>query len=298
MDFDFMGLIKNLNDGLYLVDKHRKIVFWNDMSEKITGFPAAQVVGSFCYDNILMHIDAEGRKICTDLCPLAHTINDGIPRSAEVFLHHRDGHRVPVIVRITPLKDKNGKIIGAAELFSEFGSKSLLMDRIHSLEKLAMIDHLTGLPNRHFMEKELLAGLNEMEREWRFFAIIFLDIDNFKSFNDTYGHSAGDNILKIVSKTLLSASRPYDVFGRWGGEEFLGIIRNVDIKLLKQICERYRVLIEKSNVEIGGKQVNITVSIGTAMAQVDDTVQSAVDRADAMMYESKKKGKNRITVHE
>ena len=83
-----------------------------------------------------------------------------------------------------------------------------------------------------------------------------------------------------------------------GGEEFLGIIRNIDIARLKQICERYRVLIEKSNAEINGKQVNVTVSIGAAMARVDDTVQSAVDRADAMMYESKKMGKNKLTVQE
>jgi len=298
LDFDFNDFLKNLNNGLYIVDKKRKILFWNKMAEKITGYMASDIVGSYCYDNILMHIDAQGRHLCTGLCPLDHTIKDGHPRYAEIFLHHKDGHRIPVIIRTTPLRDSKRNIIGAAELFSESCDKDRLTEKIHALEKLALIDHLTGLPNRLFIEREIVSDLNEMERSWRFFAILFLDIDNFKDFNDRYGHASGDMILKTISKTLLSNSRPYDVFGRWGGEEFLGIIRNVDIKQLREICERYRILIEESKVEINGKQLNVTVSIGAVMARVDDTVQSLVDRADAMMYESKKKGKNRVSIQE
>ena len=296
MIYDLNDLLENLNDGLYFVDKSRKIIYWNKKAQEITDYGPDEVVGYRCSDNILMHVDAEGHQMCKGMCPLADTITDGMSRKMEAYLHHRKGHRIPVLIRTTPLKNDQGEIIGAAELFTDISTQEDLKEKINKLEALAMLDHLTRLPNRHFIEQELQSSLQEMSRTGHIFGIIFLDIDGFKEFNDEYGHIQGDRILRIVANTLKASSRPYDLFGRWGGEEFLGIIRNVDPQLLYKIGDRYRILIENSTLRMDNKFLGITVSIGATMAKQSDSISSIIHRADQLMYESKRKGKNVITI--
>jgi PAS domain S-box-containing protein len=113
------ALIDHLYDGVYYVDRGRRIRYWNQGAERLTGFAAASVVGHFCYDNLLNHVDASGTQLCRDGCPLAATMVDGEPREAEVFLRHREGHRVPIRVRTSPVRDREDKVIGAVEIFDD-----------------------------------------------------------------------------------------------------------------------------------------------------------------------------------
>ena len=96
----------------------------------------------------------------------------------------------------------------------------------------------------------------------------------------------------MVADTLSSTARPFDLFGRWGGEEFLGIIRNVDLDSLIKVGERCRVLIEKSYIPVAEKFLNITISIGATVPQPGDTMDSILKRADELLYQSKEKGRN------
>ena len=112
-------IIENLHDGLYFVDRDRVITYWNKAAEQISGFTANEVVGKSCSDNILTHVDSEGNSLCTGECPLAATIVDGNPREAEVYMHHKGGHRIPVSVRVSILTDRDGIIIGGIELFTD-----------------------------------------------------------------------------------------------------------------------------------------------------------------------------------
>ena len=119
----FEKIIDNLREGLYFVDRNRVITYWNKAAERISGFTADEVVGKSCTDNVLNHIDGDGQNLCTGLCPLAATINEGEPRETEVFMHHKDGHRIPVSVRVSPLTNKEGNIIGGMELFSDISNQ-------------------------------------------------------------------------------------------------------------------------------------------------------------------------------
>ncbi len=287
------NILDNLPSGIYLTDLKRKILYWNKAAEKITGFRAKEVVGSHCFDNILIHIDEEGHNLCKTLCPLAKTISDGLPRrNAEIFLHHKNGHRASVKIHTIPLKDSNGNTIGAAEIFSDFSEFTAIETKIKELEKMAFFDKLSKLPNREHIESELDISFHEFKRYGLCFGVLFLYIDHFKNFNDTFGHDAGDLLLKTVARTLRSSSRPFDIFGRWGGEEFVGIIKNVDRHALVKIGNRYRKLIEKSSITLGNKPVGITVSIGATVAKNDDSKSSIIKRADLIMYECKQKGRN------
>ncbi len=287
-----MEILDKLDEGVYFVDRERKITYWNRGAERITGYGRDEVISSRCCDNILMHVDKNGENLCMGYCPLAKSMNDGSPVEAEVYLHHKNGHRVPVQVRIMPMRNVDGEITGSVEIFTEISGRNISMDIIEDLKRQVFVDPLTEMPNRRYMETVILARLNELSRyDWPF-ALIFIDIDHFKSINDNFGHNAGDETLKMVSKSLLHCSRSFDTVGRWGGEEFLAVTVNVDNERLYNIAERYRIIIENSQLEIADSRIGVTASLGATLARKGETLQSIVGRADSLMYSSKAAGRN------
>jgi diguanylate cyclase (GGDEF)-like protein/PAS domain S-box-containing protein len=292
----FQRVVESLNDGLYIVDRDRKITYWNSAAERISGFSAKEVVGSSCSENILTHVDGEGKQLCLDGCPFEQALQDGSPREADVYLHHKDGHRVPVSVRVSGLTDAKGDIIGGIELFTDISNQAANALKIKELEKLALIDPLTQLSNRRHMERVIQMRLEEKRRLKVLFGVFFIDIDFFKNINDAYGHNVGDRVLKYIARTFIVHSRPFDVYGRWGGEEFVGIIRNITVQDLELFGNRLRMLIERSYISYKKTKLHVTVSTGATMVKDDDTVETVIKRADSLMYESKKAGRNRLTL--
>jgi diguanylate cyclase (GGDEF)-like protein/PAS domain S-box-containing protein len=292
----YQRIIDNLHDGLYLVDRDRIITYWNKAAEQISGFNAHEVVDKPCSDNILTHVDSDGNSLCTSMCPLAASITDGKPREAEIYMHHKDGHRIPVSVRISPLTDREGTIIGGIELFTDISNQAANTLRVKELEKLALLDNLTQLANRNYVEREIQNRFEEKKRFNVPFGILFMDIDNFKKFNDRYGHDVGDDVLKFVAKTFIANARPFDLFGRWGGEEFLGIIRNINSKDLELLGNKLRSLIENSYIMSENEKLRVTISIGATPVDENDTIDSLIKRADILLYKSKTEGRNRLTL--
>jgi diguanylate cyclase (GGDEF)-like protein/PAS domain S-box-containing protein len=291
---ELMRLLGEISEGVYFTDRQRRITFWNKAAERISGFSSREVLGRGCADNILIHVDDQGRSMCRGLCPLARTLRDGRPRRSEIYLHHKDGHRLPVQVRTFPLRDEKRRKIGAIELFSDSSEKLDLGNRLEELQKLAMVDRLTGVANRYFSEKSLEARLEEFQRFAWPLGIIFFDIDDFKALNDRHSHRVGDRALKTVARTLQHNIRSIDQVGRWGGEEFIVILRNTDRKSLKRIAEKLRLLVEHSVFWEKGKPVRVTLSGGATLARPGDTLAGLVERADLLMYKGKKAGKNRV----
>jgi diguanylate cyclase (GGDEF)-like protein/PAS domain S-box-containing protein len=293
---NYKELMDNLFDGVYFVDSTRTIRYWNKAAETITGFTAADVLRKSCSEDILFHVDDEGSNFCNELCPLAKSAKDSSSLETELYLRHKEGHRIPVAIRITPIRDTSGEIIGTLELFGDISSKSATLLRIKELEKLSMTDPLTRIANRRYLESELQNRLQELVRfNWPF-GLLYMDLDHFKDINDTFGHEVGDLVLKAVAQTVVTNVRPFDLFGRWGGEEFISIMRNVDKDSLFHVGDRLRMLVEAGDVVIENKKVNVTVSLGGTMARPDDTVERLVNRADRLMFRSKAAGKNRLTV--
>jgi len=294
-DFYF-DILNNLFDGLYFVDRERRITFWNRTAASLTGYEAREVVGRRCADNILVHVDAEGRNMCEGLCPLARTLEDGESREAEVFLHHRQGHRLPVAVRVAPIRDAQGRITGAVEVFNDNTRRLAESQELEHLKELALVDPVTEVRNRHSLEISLASILKEVDRYNWPMGLLFVDIDRFKRVNDSYGHDSGDRVLKAVAQTLARSVRAFDVVGRWGGEEFVLIVRNITERNLAVLAEKIRVLVAKSFVTLAAAEVGVTVSIGATALVPGDTVDAAIARADRLMYKSKAAGRNRATV--
>ena len=294
----YKRLLESLPDGVYLVDPERRITYWNRGAEGISGFSASEVLGRRCMDNILQHTDDEGRVLCHDGCPLAAVMLDGIPRGMEVYLRHKEGHRVPITVRAEPLRDATGRVVGAVETFADSTPARAIRERNAQLEALAMLDPLTGSGNRRFIEARLLAGLDAFHRYgWRC-GVLLLDVDHFKRVNDVHGHLVGDRVLRMVARTLEGALRTVDSCGRWGGEEFLAVVSNATVSQLRNAAMRLRALVEQSALEHNGERILVTVSAGGATVRAGDTAGTILERVDRLLFRAKTLGRNRVEIEE
>lgn len=292
----FRTLLDSLYEGVYYVTPERRIEYWNKGAESISGFSLEEVRGKCCHDGLLMHTDDRGRQLCYTDCPLAHTLRDGLERRARVFLRHKEGHRVPVNVCITAVRDEDGTIVGGLEAFHDDTPTMAALKELDDLRQASRLCALTGVANRGYGEEVLVQRLEEVRRKVTSLAVFFIDVDHFKRINDELGHVTGDVVLRMVARSLSGAMRPYDLLVRWGGEEFLAVMPGVKSHELFEIGDRLRSLVESSSRIYSESKVCVTISVGGCLAQADDTVTSLLDKVDRLMYKSKDEGRNRVTV--
>lgn len=286
-------LLDNLHDGLYVTDRDRRIHYWNKAAERITGFSASEIVGRCCPDNILTHVDEHGKVLCLSDCPLVAAMDQGKSVEREVFLHHKMGHRVPVLVRASPILDDDGQVVGAVETFSDNSSKLEALERLEELQRIAFVDPLTGVGTRRYGEEMLHSRMEESRRYGWTFGIMSIDLDRLKEINDRYGHDLGDEALALVARTLVANVRSFDFVARWGGDEFLVIVTNLSPANLQALAEKLGSLVAASNVP-SVPDLQLTVSIGATFSHSSDTVQSLLKRADQLLYDGKGAGRNRV----
>ena len=289
----YQGLLDQISDGVYFVTRDRHITYWNHGAEQITGYSAEELLGHGCAEGILRHINDAGTQLCLHGCPLAGVMKDGKPREAHVYLHHKDGHRVPVTVKGSALRDSAGAITGSVEVFSARSTNMYAVQRRNLKDDLT--DPVTGLPPRRLGELNLKNLMQAVAEQVTTMGVLFIDADHFKNINDTFGHKTGDAVLRMVAKSTASGLRSADIPIRWGGEEFLVLLPGADEVGLHATAERIRTLVENSWIQEGEAQARVTVSIGATMALPSETPDDLVDRADRLMYASKHGGRNRVT---
>ncbi len=164
----------------------------------------------------------------------------------------------------------------------------------HRFEKDAMVDVLTGLKNRRWLEVQLPRLMDRNKRSEIPLSIIMFDVDYFKKFNDRYGHSAGDDVLSTVARFTLDSLRPTDLVARYGGEEFVVLLSRASAEQAWTVSERIRNFISESKVITGDGRVlpPVTISLGVAQAEPDDDMESLLKKADSAMYRAKSSGRN------
>jgi diguanylate cyclase (GGDEF)-like protein/PAS domain S-box-containing protein len=293
----YRAVLDYLEDGVYFVDRQKRVVLWNRGAENITGFSRGEVVGDLCGNRRLCHVDESGRLLCTTGCPIQVALDTGVPLDTEAYLQHRLGHRIPVRIRTSPLRNRQNQLVGAVEVFRSTSELRRQDQLIEELAHLAMIDDLTRLPNRRHFDLQLDRRLAELNRfGWRF-GILMIDLDNFKQVNDGFGHQVGDEVLRLVARTLSANCRTFDTIARWGGEEFGAIIANVREDELRTVAEKLRAMVEVSTLPGSqSESLQVTVSIGCAVANADETAAELVKRADEMLYAAKHAGRNRVSL--
>lgn len=284
-------LLDQMSDGVYFVDRERRIQYWNKAAQQLTGYAPAEVLGRLCQESRLCHTDADSGCLCHEGCPLTDSMADGEAREVNLYLRSKSGRKVPAAVRVRPMKGADGTIVGAIEIFSDDAAHSEARRKIESMQRLAYLDHVTQMPNRRFLETTLASAVAQFRVNQDPFGVLMIDLDEFKNINDCFGHMFGDRALRHVGEMLSHSLRPTDTVGRWGGDEFVAIVHGVDVEILNRLAARCLRLVKQIAIPCeGGQEIPLSVSIGAALSRPGENAEEILHRADELMCQSKAAG--------
>jgi diguanylate cyclase (GGDEF)-like protein/PAS domain S-box-containing protein len=282
----FRTVLDSLQTGVSVVDRNGKILFWNQGAERLTGHKRHEVVGRSCRDNILVQCNDRGCIACGGTCPISRTPHEGKPQEAKMQLRHKEGHPVHVLMRIAPLRDPHGSIIGVAESFDEQNFATERDRNRHTLAAHGCMDETTGVPNHEFTQFHLGKNLASLARYHLPFGIILIQVDRLAHFRAAYGPPAADAVLHVVAQTMKNAFRPSDFVGRWADDQFLAILINCGDHGVELTWERIRKIVTCAGLRWWSDELSVTTSVGYAKAQAGDSIDSLLNRATASLPQS------------
>lgn len=259
-------------------DINGNITYVNDQFCKITGYSREELIGrSHSIVNNPSNPRNEFKKLWAVI--KSKKVYKGTIKNIS-----KDGKDYYVDTTIIPILDKDEKII-------EFLALSYnVTEHIQALE-YAYIDQLTEISNRHKFEELFSQKLKEVKRDNNPFCLAILDIDKFKQVNDTFGHLEGDKVLVMIANSLETTIRETDYIARWGGEEFILLLNNVNLNNAMKVVEKFRNTIEHLELEPVGK---VTASFGITEYKENDQLEDMIKRADEALYQAKNDGRNCI----
>ncbi len=283
----FRAILDSLQIGVYLLDRNRRIVFWNRGAERITGYQRHEAVGHLCQENILPDCGDHGCGLCGVACPLALTIHEGKSKEAHVYFRHHDGHKAAMQVWAVPVRDENGTIIGVAESFYESKSTSA-RNRRGMLATHGCLDPTTGAGNLDFTLFHLRESLASYHEYGLPFGVVSLRINNLEYFKAAYGRRAEDEVMNLIAESARNGIRPTDFVGRLSEEQFLVIALNCSETGMEKVLHRIQKVTNHMELKWWGDKLEISLSIGAAFVQSDDTPESLLTRAGIVVKENAK----------
>jgi len=273
------SILESLPVGLCVVDMQKKIVFWSDGAELITGHLRHEVIGHSCIGEALLHCDQPGCEFCGEGCPVARAIKSAQPQEAFGFLHHKSGYEIPVHIRAVPVHGRHGSIIGAAETFEKLQPATIPNHRDDSQNLPGCIDEVTLVASPALMRSHLRQTLATFVEVQAPFGVLCLRLEGLAHFRASLGPEAASSLLRVVARSLESALWTTDYVGRWTDDEFLVVLNGCREEALVSVRERVRRMLAGDGIEWWGERHSLPISIGHASAQPDDTVESLIQRA-------------------
>jgi len=275
----FKAIMASIPAGIMVIDCERhRIIDMNKAASNLIGAPRKNIIGKECHQYVC---PAEKGK-----CPITD-LNQVIDNSERVLIDAKR-RKIPIIKTVVAITFRKRQY-----LIETFIDISDLKRKDEELKRLATTDILTGAYNRTLFDEIIAREIERVKRYNKPLSVIMFDIDHFKQVNDTFGHNAGDSVLKKIAYLVKRIMRKIDYFMRWGGEEFMVILGGTDREQAYTLAERIRKRIGNHTFDHIDK---ITVSCGVAEYREGDTENSLIKRADDAMYKAKREGRNRVAV--
>ncbi len=293
---NFIDLLNIIYEAVCIIDKDQRILFWNRSLEKLSGNEAETLINQKCKKNILIQEPGEKLLTCSEMCPVIQSFKDKIPRSYKVYILHREGFRLPAYMGILPIVNKNSAVDASVITFHEHSPKVSMPHLTQELRHMNMLDSLTNMGNRRYIEMNLVSRLEEMKRYGFRIGILFCILDRVNSIKGTYGTVVKDKVIKMIGKTISNNIRFFEFTGRWEEDSFLVILSNVDSHKLDLIANKLRLLAEQSSILVDGTLIRTTISIGGVLAESSSTKDSLIKKAENFAHISQEEGQNRVTL--
>ncbi|WP_138493606.1 bifunctional diguanylate cyclase/phosphodiesterase [Paenibacillus pinistramenti] len=274
-------------DSVATFDMFGHFIHVNSATETITGYSAEELIGSSC---IPLVIPEEREKVRNQF----YKVSEGVPQQYETRIFNKSGEIIDLHAAVIPYY-YGEKITGIHCIIKDITEKKRVEDK---LNYLAFHDPLTGLANRLLFEQSVKQALRSADESGKEAAIAFLDLDRFKTVNDTFGHRNGDLLLRKIAARLQNCLRQHDTICRQGGDEFLLLLNQVTQEEAKEIVDRVLSVISEP-YDLEGSKFIVTPSIGVSFFPSHaDNVDDLIRHADAAMYRAKGQGKNQYIFYE
>ncbi len=275
----YRNILDGLQIGVSVLDLQKKIVFWSDGAEQITGYSRIDVLGHPCTDNILLHCNQICCEMCIDKCPIAGALRAAKPVEAVSFIHHKSGHRTPVHTWAIPLRDKHGSIIGVIQTFEGEVAINGPDPNDQSMKERGWLDNTTGLPNQMMMLSHLRETLGSFTELHIPFGVVEVQVQELNQLRARYGQEAATSLLQVLARTLRNTVWPSDFVGRWNESQFMAILCGCGENALQAVTGRMRRMMSSASIIWWGEELSAKVSIGCASAVSGDSVDSLMQRA-------------------
>ena len=270
-------------DAIVVTDAEDRVLTVNAAFSRITGFSADEMLGTTFGKSPFRPLDPE-----LFAARLEIRLRQGHV-TGEVLRHRKDGSELPLWVTASTVLDESGKIVNSVRVFTDI---SELKATQRQLEALATIDALTALPNRLYFKDQLERLLAQAQREPQQFALLFIDLDNFKSINDSLGHAAGDDVLQQTAKRLTQCVRETDTVARFGGDEFTIILPQIQSGRGPELVAEQVLKALAAPFTVAGNEHFLNASIGIALYPADGaSADQLLRNADTAMYRAKESGR-------
>jgi diguanylate cyclase (GGDEF)-like protein/PAS domain S-box-containing protein len=278
-------ITSSAQDAIVMIDQEDRVTFWNAAAERLFGYRKEEIVGQPLHP-LIMPAAMQVQQNSGFQYFIASGEGPLIDKTTEVTALRRDGSAIPVELSLSAVLIKDRWCgIGIARDISERKRSEVM------LRQIAETDSLTGIANRRKFNEVLQAEIGRSRRHSQPLTLILLDIDHFKAINDCHGHQVGDQVLVELARLVTGHIRAYDVFARWGGEEFAVLATNSDAGDSRQFAEKLRALIDRHHFPGVG---HVTASLGLATYQVEEPPDRFLGRADQALYQAKTSGRNRV----
>jgi diguanylate cyclase (GGDEF)-like protein/PAS domain S-box-containing protein len=285
-------LLEAVGQSVVATDLEGKVLYWDRAAEEIYGWSSEEALGRSLRDLTVCEESLEKVE------EVGSVLRAGRAWSGETLLRRKDGSHVPVLGTASPLFDDRGSLVGMIGVSTDISERKTLEVE---LERRASHDPLTGLPNRPAFVDRLEQALQRTRRRKNSrnkVGVLFMDLDGFKTINDSLGHEAGDRFLVTVAERLKNRLRPEDVLARFGGDEFAVLLEDVaNVTEAIWVAQRIAEGLQEP-LAVNSHQVSVSTSVGIALgsANTNDDPEGMLRKADAAMYQAKEQGPGRYAV--
>ncbi len=288
--------LQSIGDGVITTDKEGNIDYINPVAQDLTGWDKRSARGK-SIDDIMTIVNEHTRSTVEN--PVRRCLKEGrvITLAQNSMLISKDGDEIPIQDSAAPIRDRIGNIIGAVMVFHDISKETRLF---RQLSYQASHDSVTGLINRREFENQLVAALERTHENPEYVnALLYVDLDQFKVVNDTFGHTAGDELLRQITELIQVNIRSTDIVARLGGDEFGVLLERCDRDRAMDVAEAIRRAVEEHRFVWQDAFTNVRCSIGVVMLTVESpNVGSVMSSADVACYSAKDMGRNQIHMYQ